>query len=72
MRKSHVTVLIAVVMLSLFGIFQTLQAELRARDPGVRVGPAGAGGPLGGLTADEAEMFEHAEYRGLSANRATA
>jgi CxxC motif-containing protein (DUF1111 family) len=58
MRKSHVTVLIAVVMLSLFGIFQTLQAELRARDPGVRAGQAGAGGPLAGLTADEAEMFK--------------
>src|SRR5262245_20395525 len=57
MRKSRVTFLIAVVLLSLFGIFQTLQAELRARDPGVRAGSPGAGGPLAGLTADEAEMF---------------
>jgi CxxC motif-containing protein (DUF1111 family) len=30
----------------------------RARDPGVRSGPAGAGGPLAGLTAREFEFFQ--------------
>lgn len=33
-------------------------ADFRARDPGVRGGPAGAGAALPGLTADEQEMFE--------------
>jgi CxxC motif-containing protein (DUF1111 family) len=30
-----------------------------ARDPGVRPGPAGAGGPIDGLTKNEIKFFEH-------------
>jgi CxxC motif-containing protein (DUF1111 family) len=30
-----------------------------ARDPGVRPGPAGAGGPIDGLTANELKFFQH-------------
>jgi CxxC motif-containing protein (DUF1111 family) len=38
---------------------QDLTAQFRGfRDPGVRNGPAGAGGPLAGLTTDEREMFD--------------
>jgi len=33
------------------------QTTFRARDPGVRTGAAGAGGPLSGLTAKELEYF---------------
>jgi CxxC motif-containing protein (DUF1111 family) len=36
---------------------QLLSAQLRARDPGVRGGPAGAGGPLANLTREETEVF---------------
>jgi CxxC motif-containing protein (DUF1111 family) len=50
---------LAVVMMALFGISHTIQAQsFRARDPGVRSGPPGAGGPIARLTADEKEMFE--------------
>lgn len=54
---------LAVVGVLLFGISQTIQAQgtqvsSGSRDPGVRGGPAGAGGPIAGLTAYEPEMFE--------------
>jgi hypothetical protein len=41
------------------GASPLLQAQFgfRARDPGPRGGPAGAGGAIGGLSADEQEMF---------------
>ena len=32
-------------------------------DPGVRGGPAGAGGPLSGLTADETTFFQDGQSR---------
>ena len=32
-------------------------------DPGVRSGPAGAGGPLGNLTADETTFFKDGQGR---------
>jgi CxxC motif-containing protein (DUF1111 family) len=52
--------LLAVVAVASFGLSQTIQAQFfggGARDPGVRGGPAGAGGALAGLTAAEQEMF---------------
>lgn len=65
--------LLALVVVALFGMSQTTGADFfKAKDPGVRGGPAGAGGPLGGavgnpdcpfpagnktLTGDECEMF---------------
>ena len=55
--------------LMLFGIATLIQAQapssttavtstsVTARDPGVRGGPAGAGGPINGLTARQYEFF---------------
>jgi CxxC motif-containing protein (DUF1111 family) len=49
---------LVVLTVALLGMSQVIQADFfRARDPGVRGGPAGAGGPLTGLTTDEGEMF---------------
>jgi CxxC motif-containing protein (DUF1111 family) len=51
-------ILIAAMGLVL-GMSGVLQAQFgRAKDPGVRSGPAAAGGPLPGLTGDELTMFE--------------
>jgi CxxC motif-containing protein (DUF1111 family) len=41
----------------LVGWSEILLADWRARDPGVRGGPAGAGEAIAGLTTDEQEMF---------------
>ena len=46
------------VVLLVIGPAHTLVAQFRAQDPGVRGGPAGAGGALAGLTAAEQEMFD--------------
>jgi CxxC motif-containing protein (DUF1111 family) len=50
--------LLAVVVVLLTGMSDTLQAQFRARDPGVRAGDPGAGGPLAGLTHEEEAFFE--------------
>jgi CxxC motif-containing protein (DUF1111 family) len=51
-------VLSLVVVVSVFLFTQVTPAQIfRAKDPGVRGGPAGAGGHLSDLTADEQEMF---------------
>ena len=39
------------------------QTETGPVDPGVRGGPAGAGGPLNGLTADETAFFQDGQTR---------
>jgi CxxC motif-containing protein (DUF1111 family) len=57
MDRAKGKVMLTVLVLVMFGVSQSIHAQLRARDPGVRGGPAGAGGPLAGLSADEAEMF---------------
>ncbi|HEV8586161.1 MAG TPA: di-heme oxidoredictase family protein [Methylomirabilota bacterium] len=57
MHNAKWKVILAVLVLVMFGVSQSIQAQLRARDPGLRGGPAGAGGPIAGLTTDEAEMF---------------
>src|SRR5215510_12931140 len=58
MSKARVRVLLAATIILLLGLSQNLTAQFRgARDPGVRGGAAGAGGPLTGLTTDEKEMF---------------
>ena len=41
------------------------------RDPGVRGGPSGAGGPLPGLTADETAFFEDGQGRFLDVESVT-
>jgi len=55
----RIGVLVAVVVALLLGTSGGPIAQSRGyRDPGVRNGPAGAGGPLAGLTTDEREMFD--------------
>src|SRR5262249_38287243 len=51
---------IAIVTIGVvLGATPLLQAQLgfRAKDPGPRKGPAGAGGPISGLTGNEPDMF---------------
>jgi Di-haem oxidoreductase, putative peroxidase len=52
--------LLALVVVALFGMSQTNAADFgsRAKDPGVRGGPNGAGHHLVGLTAAEIAMFD--------------
>jgi len=57
MRGTNIKLLIAVIALSLLGISETIQAQFRARDPGVRGGSAGAGAAIEGLTAEERGLF---------------
>jgi len=47
-----------ILVVALFGASQAIQAQHRAQDPGVRGGPAGAGEPIVGLSADELDMFK--------------
>jgi CxxC motif-containing protein (DUF1111 family) len=50
--------LLTMIAILACGLFHTIQAQsFRASDPGVRDGAPGAGGPIDGLTDDEAEMF---------------
>jgi CxxC motif-containing protein (DUF1111 family) len=59
MSKLRVRILFAVTTIVLLAVAQNLPAQFRGpRDPGVRGGPAGAGGAIAGLTADEKEMFQ--------------
>jgi CxxC motif-containing protein (DUF1111 family) len=57
MRGTNITLLVAVLALSLLGPSETIQAQFRARDPGVRGGSAGAGGAIAGLGAEEQGLF---------------
>jgi CxxC motif-containing protein (DUF1111 family) len=56
-REKWPLLLSVVVAVTLLGLAGVIQAQFRARDPGVRGGPAGAGDAIGGLTTEEAEMF---------------
>jgi CxxC motif-containing protein (DUF1111 family) len=60
-KTGKLKLLLALVVVSLFAMSQTNAADFggsfRAKDPGVRVGPAGAGGPFLTLTAEELAMF---------------
>src|SRR5437899_8993057 len=59
MSKARIRVLFIATVIALLGVSQTLTAQFRgARDPGVRGGPAGAGGAIAGLSGDETTMFE--------------
>ncbi len=59
MSTPKVRFLVALTIMLLFGLSQSLTAQFRgARDPGVRPDKApGAGGPLGGLTTEQGAMF---------------
>ena len=58
MSRTKWQVLFLVVVVTVFLFTQVTLAQIfRARDPGVRGGPAGAGAQLPGLTAEEQEMF---------------
>src|SRR5258706_13698506 len=59
-RMSRAIPIVATIGASLLSIEQVDSqtiAPFRARDPGVRGGPAAAGGPLAGLTAKELAYF---------------
>ena len=70
MKTRQVTLVLPLVALLLLGIAAVLGAQMAgttstvttstattARDPGVRGGPAGAGGPIAGLTTRQSEFF---------------
>jgi CxxC motif-containing protein (DUF1111 family) len=57
MRGTNIKLLIAAIALSLLGMSETIQAQFRARDPGVRTGTPGAGDPIPGLTPDQVTFF---------------
>src|SRR5712691_5347390 len=48
----------SVLALLLFGVAVSLQADFFAMDPGVRGGPAGAGGPIHGISDAELAFFK--------------
>jgi CxxC motif-containing protein (DUF1111 family) len=57
MNQAKWRVGLVVLVVMFFGVAESIQAQFRAKDPGVRGGPLGAGGPLPGLTTAESEMF---------------
>jgi Di-haem oxidoreductase, putative peroxidase len=57
MNQAKWRVVLVVLVVMFFGVAESIQAQFRAKDPGVRGGPPGAGGPLQGLTGVEGEMF---------------
>ena len=57
MDKAYRRVVLAIVLVASLGLAQTIYAQFRAKDPGVRGGPVGAGGMLVGLSTDEQKMF---------------
>ena len=62
MSKRKWQLLSVVLVVAFFALSGVIQAQIsstfRARDPGVRGGPAGAGDPIANLSADEREMFQ--------------
>ena len=58
MNQAKWRVVLVVLVVMFFGVAESIQAQFRAKDPGVRGGPAGAGGALPGLTTAEREMFD--------------
>jgi CxxC motif-containing protein (DUF1111 family) len=57
MDKRYGRLVLAIVVVASLSVAQTLYAQFRAKDPGVRAG-ASAGGPITGLTTAEREMFD--------------
>jgi hypothetical protein len=60
MTNRKTAVLVSIVPAIVVGALQVLGADaFVARDPGVRGGPAGVGGPIGGLTTTEGTFFDN-------------
>ncbi len=57
------TLLLAFLVVLLIGTLMFLQGQSGATDPGVRGGPAGAGGPISGLSASETLFFNEGQAR---------
>src|SRR5262249_47481729 len=61
MKKVAIALLLALLVVGLVvfrdEIWPRVDSSPAARDPGVRGGTSGAGGPLDGLTASELEIF---------------
>jgi CxxC motif-containing protein (DUF1111 family) len=64
-RVSFGATLAAVLAMGAYTFGQTKSTQTKSApvDPGVRGGPAGAGGPLPGLTADETAFFQDGQAR---------
>jgi CxxC motif-containing protein (DUF1111 family) len=63
-RKSFNAILLLTLTSGVCTLAQTKpQTKLGPVDPGVRGGPAGAGGPLKGLTSDETAFFQDGQAR---------
>ena len=58
MKTRLVLALSALILMALVSVTAAQLQFQRARDPGTRGGPAGAGGPLPGLNASQLTFFE--------------
>jgi hypothetical protein len=54
---------VCMVLVSFALSFVSVSTSLAQKDPGVRVGPPGAGGPLPGLKANELALFNEGRLR---------
>jgi CxxC motif-containing protein (DUF1111 family) len=57
MRKKQIGLLVGLAAVGLLGASQAVPNPFTAADPGVRGGPAGAGGPIAGLNTGELTFF---------------
>jgi CxxC motif-containing protein (DUF1111 family) len=58
MNKTRWKLVLAVLLAAFFGVSEAILADsFRVHDPGVRGGPASAGRAIGGLSAEEGDMF---------------
>ncbi len=60
-RRASITRLL--ILLLPFATVMVTQGQSGATDPGVRPGPAGAGGPIAGLTVQEQKFFDNGQGR---------
>ncbi len=57
MGKKKIGLFAALIAVGLLGVSPAVPNPFTAQDPGVRGGPAGAGGPIAGLNTDELSFF---------------
>src|SRR5215831_12915446 len=64
-KKTLMVAVLAACAITPFASIAVLQGQSVATDPGVRGGPAGAGGPIAGLTVQENKFFNDGKARFL-------